>query len=206
MLSKPSLDQNVKQSLFTVNFLSKTEVAQPKGVSNNLPTMSMSSLGASRKTVDIRHLGSSISKTGNGFTGMIPKAPSMPVHRSSYMSAAPRANINMLMGGPQNPSIRSNKLPTVTNFREGSHMISMATAVAEPEQKTATVDTKSVSKWKKGDAAPVMVGIAADSGCGKSTFMRRIVKTLGAEVTKAHTPVGDLMTVICLDDYHLNDR
>ena len=36
--------------------------------------------------------------------------------------------------------------------------------------------------------------------------MKRIVQTLGAEVTDAHTPQGDLMTVICLDDYHLNDR
>jgi len=68
------------------------------------------------------------------------------------------------------------------------------------------MDSKVALKWTKGDAAPVMIGIAADSGCGKSTFMKRIVKTLGAEVTDAHTPQGDLMTVICLDDYHLNDR
>ena len=66
--------------------------------------------------------------------------------------------------------------------------------------------TAEKSKWKTGDPAPMMVGIAADSGCGKSTFMKRIVQTLGAEVTDAHTPQGDLMTVICLDDYHLNDR
>ena len=68
------------------------------------------------------------------------------------------------------------------------------------------MDTAVKGKWQKGDPAPVLVGIAADSGCGKSTFMKRIVKTLGAEVTDAHTPQGDLMTVICLDDYHLNDR
>ena len=36
--------------------------------------------------------------------------------------------------------------------------------------------------------------------------MRRIVKTIGAELTEAHTPQGDLMTVICLDDYNLYDR
>ena len=68
------------------------------------------------------------------------------------------------------------------------------------------MDSAVAGKWQKGDAAPVMIGIAADSGCGKSTFMKRIVKTLGAEITDAHTPQGDLMTVICLDDYHLNDR
>lgn len=36
--------------------------------------------------------------------------------------------------------------------------------------------------------------------------MKRIVQTLGAEVTDAHTPQGDLITVVCLDDYHLHDR
>merc|ERR1719331_3694247 len=53
---------------------------------------------------------------------------------------------------------------------------------------------------------PVMIGVAADSGCGKSTFLRRIMGALGTEVTPGHTPIGDLMTVVCLDDYHINDR
>lgn len=73
-------------------------------------------------------------------------------------------------------------------------------------QKEDHMDSAVGGKWKKGDSPPVMIGIAADSGCGKSTFMKRIVKTLGAAVTDAHTPQGDLMTVVCLDDYHLNDR
>ena len=54
--------------------------------------------------------------------------------------------------------------------------------------------------------APVMIGVAADSGCGKSTFLRRILGALGTEVKPGHTAVGDMMTVICLDDYHINDR
>jgi phosphoribulokinase len=53
---------------------------------------------------------------------------------------------------------------------------------------------------------PVMIGVAADSGCGKSTFLRRIMGALGTEVTPGHTAIGDLMTVVCLDDYHINDR
>merc|ERR1712217_839158 len=53
---------------------------------------------------------------------------------------------------------------------------------------------------------PVMIGVAADSGCGKSTFLRRILGALGTEVEPGHTAVGDMMTVICLDDYHINDR
>merc|ERR1711897_70485 len=50
------------------------------------------------------------------------------------------------------------------------------------------------------------IGVAADSGCGKSTFLRRILGALGTDVTPGHTAVGDMMTVVCLDDYHTNDR
>lgn len=42
----------------------------------------------------------------------------------------------------------------------------------------------------------VLIGVAGDSGCGKSTFLRRLSDLFGE----------DLMTVICLDDYHSLDR
>jgi phosphoribulokinase len=42
----------------------------------------------------------------------------------------------------------------------------------------------------------VLIGVAGDSGCGKSTFLRRITDLFGEE----------LVTVICLDDYHSLDR
>lgn len=42
----------------------------------------------------------------------------------------------------------------------------------------------------------VLIGVAGDSGCGKSTFLRRITDIFGK----------DFVTVICLDDYHLLDR
>lgn len=42
----------------------------------------------------------------------------------------------------------------------------------------------------------VVIGVAGDSGCGKSTFLRRLTDLFGSE----------LMTVICLDDYHSLDR
>ncbi|AFY39714.1 phosphoribulokinase [[Leptolyngbya] sp. PCC 7376] len=42
----------------------------------------------------------------------------------------------------------------------------------------------------------VIIGVAGDSGCGKSTFLRRLTDLFGAE----------FMTVICLDDYHSLDR
>ena len=65
---------------------------------------------------------------------------------------------------------------------------------------------------------PLVIGVAADSGCGKSTFMRRLTSTFGGDVVgplgggfgnggwETNTLVSDLTTVICLDDYHLNDR
>lgn len=42
----------------------------------------------------------------------------------------------------------------------------------------------------------VLIGVAGDSGCGKSTFLGRLTDLFGEE----------FMTVICLDDYHSLDR
>merc|ERR1719484_299559 len=59
---------------------------------------------------------------------------------------------------------------------------------------------------------PVVVGVAADSGCGKSTFMRRMTSIFGGECKlldigrETNTMVSDMTTVICLDDYHKWDR
>merc|ERR1719387_3089119 len=63
-----------------------------------------------------------------------------------------------------------------------------------------------------GAEAPVVIGIAADSGCGKSTFMRRLTSIFGGESKlldigrETNTLVSDMTTVICLDDYHKWDR
>ncbi|AGY56261.1 phosphoribulokinase [Gloeobacter kilaueensis] len=42
----------------------------------------------------------------------------------------------------------------------------------------------------------VLIGVGGDSGCGKSTFLRRLKDLFSKE----------LVTVICLDDYHSLDR
>merc|ERR1719366_25584 len=61
-------------------------------------------------------------------------------------------------------------------------------------------------------AKSVVVGVAADSGCGKSTFMRRLTSIFGGESKlldigrETNTLVSDMTTVICLDDYHKWDR
>jgi phosphoribulokinase len=64
----------------------------------------------------------------------------------------------------------------------------------------------------------IVIGVAADSGCGKSTFMRRLTKVFGGSNVgplgggfssgswETNTLVSDKTTVICLDDYHANDR
>ncbi len=49
---------------------------------------------------------------------------------------------------------------------------------------------------KTEDNRVVLIGVAGDSGCGKSTFLRRLKDLFGEK----------FMTVICLDDYHSLDR
>jgi phosphoribulokinase len=59
---------------------------------------------------------------------------------------------------------------------------------------------------QKNIQRPVIFGVAADSGCGKSTFLRRVNAIFGTTTSAEHTPTGDLITTICLDDYHTLDR
>lgn len=66
---------------------------------------------------------------------------------------------------------------------------------------------------RAADDKVVVIGLAADSGCGKSTFMRRVTGIFGG-VPKppsggnpdSNTLISDMTTVICLDDYHSLDR
>ncbi|XP_051137249.1 phosphoribulokinase, chloroplastic [Andrographis paniculata] len=78
-----------------------------------------------------------------------------------------------------------------------------------PPSDTSTSTTISCS----ADHKTVVIGLAADSGCGKSTFMRRLTSVFGgaAEPPKGGNPdsntlISDTTTVICLDDYHSLDR
>jgi len=80
------------------------------------------------------------------------------------------------------------------------------------------VSSSSLNMALEKGQVPVVIGVAADSGCGKSTFMRRLTSIFGGEGVgplgggfdnggwETNTLVSDLTTVICLDDYHLNDR
>jgi phosphoribulokinase len=82
----------------------------------------------------------------------------------------------------------------------------------------APASSSSLNMALKEGQVPIVIGVAADSGCGKSTFMRRLTSIFGGDVVgplgggfdnggwETNTLVSDLTTVICLDDYHLNDR
>merc|ERR1719230_1055067 len=86
---------------------------------------------------------------------------------------------------------------------------------AMPNRRSNSVRTAALGK----DEPVGVIGVAADSGCGKSTFMRRLTNVFGGEKVgplgggfgspggwETNTLVSDQTTVICLDDYHLNDR
>merc|ERR1711966_269835 len=81
------------------------------------------------------------------------------------------------------------------------------TAEAELDQALNTIKMS-----LKDGQTPVVIGLAADSGCGKSTFMRRVTALFGGECKlndigrETNTLISDMTTVICLDDYHSNDR
>lgn len=64
-----------------------------------------------------------------------------------------------------------------------------------------------------GSGDTLVIGLAADSGCGKSTFMRRLTSVFGGAAVPpkggnpdSNTLISDTTTVICLDDYHSLDR
>ncbi|KAK9815016.1 hypothetical protein WJX73_004930 [Symbiochloris irregularis] len=65
----------------------------------------------------------------------------------------------------------------------------------------------------RADNRPIIIGMAADSGCGKSTFMRRMTSVFGGSPKPpaggnpdSNTLISDSTTVICMDDYHSLDR
>merc|ERR1719284_1282534 len=81
-----------------------------------------------------------------------------------------------------------------------------------PQSRVVTRDFVSMEAATAAEVKPVVIGIAADSGCGKSTFMRRMTGIFGGESKlldigrETNTLVSDMTTVICLDDYHKWDR
>ena len=61
----------------------------------------------------------------------------------------------------------------------------------------------------KEGKTPIIIGLAVDSSCGKSTFMRHVTSTFGGDQCgplSREFGISDMAIVICLDNYYLNDR
>jgi len=123
---------------------------------------------------------------------------------------------------PRTPGLRSSDARHLVALRAGGNSVSTGLTWPSPEAEAKLREVDGIKMYpthawsddmmpilpasKNIGATPVIIGVAADSGCGKSTFLRRILGALGTEVSSGHTAIGDMMTVVCLDDYHTNDR
>lgn len=86
-------------------------------------------------------------------------------------------------------------------------------SMAVKAPKATRIANKGTVVVKAADDKVVVIGLAADSGCGKSTFMRRVTGIFGGTPKPpaggnpdSNTLISDMTTVICLDDYHSLDR
>jgi hypothetical protein len=162
---------------------------------------------------------------------------SCQVHRPRVLSLSPILIENTANPGETGPTgytaIRplfvassSNPFDRITHTATMATTMTMSAACAQPlaarkafgsKAKLAAptktrVARRNVVTSAKADG-PVVIGLAADSGCGKSTFMRRMTSLFGGKATPpeggnpdSNTLISDTTTVLCLDDYHLNDR
>jgi len=107
----------------------------------------------------------------------------------------------------------------MVNFSIVAAALTAATTTAFMPSSLRAAKSSSLQMALKDGETPIVIGLAADSGCGKSTFMRRVTSTFGGDQCgplgggfgapggwETNTLVSDMATVICLDDYHLNDR
>lgn len=110
-------------------------------------------------------------------------------------------------------SLRSNcSIATPSKSHVGFHQKQQLVFYKRGSDSTST-SRRYVITCAGGDQQTIVIGLAADSGCGKSTFMRRLTSVFGgaAEPPKGGNPdsntlISDTTTVICLDDYHSLDR
>jgi phosphoribulokinase len=112
-------------------------------------------------------------------------------------------------------STRSRVQPAATFSNASSTFFQGRVAFTRAAVKAVRAAQKSSSRVvlvRAGDQV-VVVGLAADSGCGKSTFMRRVTSVFGGSPQPpaggnpdSNTLLSDMTTVICLDDYHSLDR
>jgi hypothetical protein len=114
---------------------------------------------------------------------------------------------------PKENSVRNLDVASTGFSSPTNEMLALGTAAFALTPGLAPVPRGASRVAVSMDAAkPVVIGLAADSGCGKSTFMRRVTGIFGGESKfndigrETNTLVSDMTTVICLDDYHKWDR
>jgi len=123
------------------------------------------------------------------------------------------ANDAFARGSPGSAMIHPADMAAVVNApaRSGMAVLNLAPGTSARTARNLMRSSYIQMKLKDGEKA-VVIGVAADSGCGKSTFMRRLTSIFGGECKlldigrETNTLVSDTTTVICLDDYHKWDR
>merc|ERR1719487_2308590 len=131
-----------------------------------------------------------------------PAAVPMTGARSAAVSAKGRVQLRSSVGSAAHLAPMA--------LRKSSFAQTSFTVRSETELSAAV---NSIQMALKDGEKTIVIGLAADSGCGKSTFMRRVTSLFGgkAEPPKGGNPdsntlLSDSTTVICLDDYHCLDR
>jgi len=132
-----------------------------------------------------------------------PAAPS--VLQSGSVVMAPAVPSGAMLRGSSAINVPVSSVPQAGSDSSSTAYYALAfcaAAVASYKISLAAVEGKTV-----------VIGLAADSGCGKSTFMRRMTSIFGGEPKapeggnpESNTLLSDRTTVLCLDDYHCLDR
>jgi phosphoribulokinase len=98
-------------------------------------------------------------------------------------------------------------------FLQGPSGLKQVTAAQVFGKKGKRAVSRAQVVYVAAEDRTVVIGLAADSGCGKSTFMRRMTSVFGGSPKPpsggnpdSNTLISDMTTVICLDDYHCLDR
>lgn len=98
-------------------------------------------------------------------------------------------------------------------FLQGPSGLKQVTAAQVFGKKGKRAVSRAQVVYVAAEDRTIVIGLAADSGCGKSTFMRRMTSVFGGSPKPpaggnpdSNTLISDMTTVICLDDYHCLDR
>jgi len=128
----------------------------------------------------------------------------MPLTGSRQAAVSTKARVSL-----RSPMSSAANMAPMAGLRTSSFAPTSFHVKSETELKAAV---NSITMALKDGQTPVVIGLAADSGCGKSTFMRRVTALFGGECKlnymcrETNTLISDMTTVICLDDFHSNDR